>query len=74
MIFWQNINEIMFYHKSCEKNDHFVNYASFIDPVKYEAKLEDGAIVAKTREEGMEFYLNDGNEYISFEINNPHSL
>lgn len=49
-----------------------VSYASFIDPVKYEAKLEDGTIVAKTREEGVEFYLNDGNDYNSFEINLPH--
>ncbi|GLJ43337.1 hypothetical protein SUGI_0900200 [Cryptomeria japonica] len=29
--------------------------------VKYEAKLEDGTIVAKTREGGVEFYVNDGN-------------
>ncbi|KAH9297279.1 hypothetical protein KI387_028961, partial [Taxus chinensis] len=29
--------------------------------VKYEAKLEDETIVAKTPEEGVEFYVNDGN-------------
>lgn len=28
--------------------------------VKYEAKLEDGTLVAKSPEEGVEFYVNDG--------------
>ena len=29
--------------------------------MKYEAKLEDGALVAKSPEEGVEFCVNDGN-------------
>ena len=29
--------------------------------MKYEAKLEDGTLVVKSLEEGMEFCVNDGN-------------
>jgi hypothetical protein len=28
--------------------------------VKYEAKLDDGTVVAKTPENGVEFYVKDG--------------
>lgn len=34
---------------------------SFVIAVKYEVAVGDGIVVAKTPEEGVEFYVKDGN-------------
>lgn len=37
------------------------NKVLFVTAVKYQVMLGDGTMVAKTPEEGVEFYLKDGN-------------